>query len=306
MTLNSDLDFLSQVKPVMRKTVKEVMELIRALHGNCEIEEKENKYKAIGKTDYVSLADKKAQELYVEAIKNNFPDFGIIAEEDELKIPCNFKDKSVYFTIDPLDGTSAYKREQSSGISTMVSLIVDEKIVEVFIGDAMTHEIYEYSQSDGVIRVRDYNYEKAKHLSIEVEKALSKQYVQLREAPDMYSKVIQELLLSKNEVFKGLEITGGSIGLMFARLWKGEVGTLILLPGKQAPWDLNPVIGISDRMGLVFLKVEKNNLVEFTLEPFSELIKIDSEIIVVHKSRINELKEVFSKAVNSFFEIPNF
>lgn len=295
---------LEQVKPIMRKTVREVMELIRSLHGNCEIEEKENKYKALGKTDYVSLADKKAQELYVKTIKNNFPDFGIIAEEDDLKIPCKLKNNTVYFTIDPLDGTSAYKREQSSGISTMVSLILDGKIIEVFIGDVMTHEIYEYDENNEVIRVRDYKYNNAKKLSVDIEKTLSKQYVQLREAPDMYSKVIQELLKTKNKFFKGLEITGGSIGLMFSRLWKGEVGTLILLPGKQAPWDLNPVIGFSERMDFVFLKIEKDALTEVKFNAFTEITKLDFELFIVHRSKIKELYTAFNKIKYSFFEVP--
>src|SRR5687768_10155741 len=104
--MNNNFDNnLLKITPVMRNAVKEAMTLIHSLHGNCEAEVKENKYKAEGKTDYVTLADKEAQEVYLKAIKENFKGFGVIAEEDDLKISCEIEHCNIYFTVDPLDGT---------------------------------------------------------------------------------------------------------------------------------------------------------------------------------------------------------
>lgn len=292
---------LNEINYFLRIKVKEVMILIRSLHSNCEFEKKEYKYKDEVKIDYVSFADKKSQEIYIESIKKTFENYGygIIAEENDLKIPCTTKGYSINFTIDALDGTIAYKRLQSSGIATMVSVILNSQVVSVFIGDVMTSEIYEYgTEKDEILRIRDYDYENAKKLKVNTELSLSKQYIQLREAPDMYSDLLQTLVSTKNKYFKGIEVTRGSIGLMFARLWKGEVGSIVLLPSEKSPWDIVPILGISKKMDFVFLKIDDNKLLEFEIPISLEVININFEVIIVHRSRLNELYDYFKKICN--------
>jgi myo-inositol-1(or 4)-monophosphatase len=54
-----------------------------------------------GETDPVTQADKKSQKIIIKIIKDNFPQHGILAEEDGI----DESDREYCWIIDPLDGT---------------------------------------------------------------------------------------------------------------------------------------------------------------------------------------------------------
>jgi len=56
-------------------------------------------------------------------------------------------------------------------------------------------------------------------------------------------------------MFRDMEVARGSIGTGMARLWKGEVGAVALRHGHETPWDMCPIVGISQRLGFRFLRV---------------------------------------------------
>jgi 3'(2'), 5'-bisphosphate nucleotidase len=70
--------------------------------GPLEIEHKSN----IGDCDPVTQADKAANELIVHAIRHEFPDDGVLAEES-IDTEHRLKKKRVWM-IDPLDGTNGF------------------------------------------------------------------------------------------------------------------------------------------------------------------------------------------------------
>lgn len=74
------------------------------------------------KTDVVSAVDREAQRTVVEAIREQFPDDTIIAEEDDATetVP----DSGAAWIIDPIDGTSNYLRGSRSW-ATSVAAVVD-------------------------------------------------------------------------------------------------------------------------------------------------------------------------------------
>lgn len=266
----------------MKEMVRRAIILIRAQRFIFEAQGK-------GVDDFVTTADRGAQEVYAKLIRESFPQFGVVGEEDNLSIPCSVPGHDVWFTVDPLDGTKAFVRRQSHGIGTMISLVVDGQVVAAYVGDVMTQEVYGYRPgSEAVYRISDFG--NAEKLVIDPEKGLSDQYLLLRHAPSDYSPAVRRLM--ETNAFKGIEVTGGSIGVKMARLWKGEVGAAIMRPYADTPWDKCPVMGISAKLGFKFLEIDPESgvLSEQNWTPSKGVAHSLKEVLAVHESRIPELK----------------
>ena len=244
--------------------------------------------------DMVTSADHEAQRIYVRVLTRCFPRYGIVGEEESLLVECKLPDGViVYFTVDPLDGTRAFVRKQSHGIGTMISLVCNGEVVAAYVGDVMTQEIFGFRpESDAVYRISEFDH--VEQLTIRRNFKLSKQYVLLRTDPHKHSYIIRSLVASKEAggVFRGIEVTGGSIGTSMARLWKGEVGAAVLTPGHNTPWDWCPIFGISKKLGFVFLKADEKKLTPFEPEVSMKVLKTQYDVLVVHSSRLSELSHV--------------
>ena len=240
--------------------------------------------------DMVTTADKEAQQIYVKILRECFPTCGIVAEEEKLQIACQIDGMDIFFTVDPLDGTKAFVRKQSHGIGTMISLVADGKVVAAFIGDVMSQEIYGFRpNSKKTHRISEYDH--TQEICIDPDFKLSDQYVLLRTDPSKHSHAIRRLIvpIENGGIFKGLEVTGGSIGSSMARLWKAEVGAAVLTPGHNTPWDLCPVLGISQHLGFVFMKPQASSWVVFEPKACREIQVLDHDVLIVHNSRLSEL-----------------
>jgi fructose-1,6-bisphosphatase/inositol monophosphatase family enzyme len=274
---------------VLKELVRRAIVKIRTMRFSFEAQQKPS---LTSDADYVTDADKLAQAIYVKSLDECFPGFGIVAEEDGLKRPCTLPIDNAFFTVDPLDGTKAFIRGQSHGVGTMISLTVNGKIVCAYVGDVNTGEIYGYrAGSDKVFRITPQ--ESAQQLTIDPVRKLATQYLLLRDPVGKHSKAVQKLVNGKD--FKCHEIGGGSIGISLARLWKGEVGAAILLPRNETPWDRNPVVGISERMGFLFLSInpKKKEFEEIRMEPLKETAAFKTETLIIHVSRLAEVVRMF-------------
>ena len=120
----------------------------------------------------------------------------------------------------------------------------------------------------------------------------------LRERPDGYTPAV-ERLVGRDGLFGGLEVGGGSIGVMFARLWKGEVGATVLEPNYDTPWDSAPILGISRRMGFGVYRVTPAGLDEVVPRIAKVPVERKDEWVVVHKSRADELRAWFADSQSS-------
>ncbi len=132
-------------------------------------------------------------------------------------------------------------------------------------------------------------FERRVQLRVDKNRELKDQCVLLRDDPQHYSSYIQKLvrLQENGGLFRNLEVGGGSIGICLARLWKGEVGAVVLQPGLNEPWDLHPILGISQRLEFIFVAIDPT---DGEMRPFSPLvlpkaINLDHETLIVHKSR---------------------
>lgn len=242
------------------------------------------------KDDIVTSADKRAQARYVASLTVDFPDFGIIGEEEDLNILCADQNHPVYFTLDPLDGTKAFARHQSHGVATMLALVSDKEVEAAFIADINTNEIYGYYGDEPVTRTR---FGVETNMCFNESTKLSGLNALLDDVIHLFPKKLQKLVFSTKEggLMKGYEISGGSIGLLHARLWKGEIGMLLHLKGYDTPWDSTPLIGINKKLGFVYLKMDAvtGEVEVFEPELPKKVTKKGYVEFIVHKSKVEEV-----------------
>lgn len=286
------------MKEIVGRAIAEIRSQQRSFEANAKL----NSLKP-EKEDFVTSADKAAQAIYIKLLKEAFPGFGIVAEEDDLSVPCTIDGKDFWFCVDPLDGTKAFIRRQSHGIGTMLALMHGERVIAAYVGDVMTREIYGFRPgSDKVHRIADG---KGEQLVIDSEQSLKSQTISLREELGKYSKMVQIMLQAQEElrIDKGYEMTSGSIGIHFARLWKGEIGMIILMPGANASWDLMPILGISEKLGFEFLTMFGTDRGRRLFRISRNAQSVANEVFVFHASRRAEvergLDRLFSHALST-------
>jgi fructose-1,6-bisphosphatase/inositol monophosphatase family enzyme len=227
---------------IIKEIAQRALLAIRTRRFNHAAQEKKNPGKEY---DVVTDADFAAQEMYIKLIRECLPGFGIIAEEHGLR--CEpAKGCTLWVTVDPLDGTKAFARGQSSGVGSMLSVVKDDEVIAAIIGDVMTGELYYFRPEGSAVHRLD----RFAHLHQQLEPkpvALKKMMVMLEDPHNVYSQ--SDEVGSLVNRFKGSKIDGGSIGLRFARLWTNEIGALILKRTECKPWDFAPIYGISKRLG---------------------------------------------------------
>lgn len=270
---------------VMKELVRRAIVTIRARRFMFEAHAKPDW--AGNLNDVVTTADRDAQAIYVKVLQECFPSIGIVAEEGDVRVG----DAEVFFTVDPLDGTKAFVRKQSHGIGTMLALAAGGEVIAAYVGDVMTQEIFGYRpESPNAYRISEFD--RAECLRIDGALKLSRQNVLLRAAPHRYPAALRRAIGTADEggPFKGIEVTGGSIGTSMARLWKGEVGAAALLPGADTPWDMCPLVGISRRLGFVFLRDGEDGRLSLWDPPVAtETRRRRHGVLVAHESRVDEI-----------------
>lgn len=272
----------------MKEAVRRAMVAIRAERFSFEA-----MVKGVGpggSPDLVTTADRAAQRVFVKLLRDWFPTYGVVAEEGQLSVPCTEKGRDLWFAVDPMDGTKAFVRRQSHGIGAMLALICDGQVIAACVGDVMTQEVYA-TRPEGadVFRISEFGF--AEELAVDVERPLGEQWIQLRERPSRHSHIVAEMAAGERALFSDYEITGGSIGISMARLWKGEVAAEVIRPGLTNPWDLCPVVGISYKLGFVFVEIDPESSTYRVVEPTisRQPSRIERELLVIHESRLADL-----------------
>lgn len=245
--------------------------------------------------DVVTSTDLKVQELYVKLLSERFPYFGIIGEEQGLSKPCTLEGHDIWFAIDPLDGTKAFDRKEPFGVSTMIALVADGKVIASYIGDVSTGEIF-YTRPNSY-KVHGLTTDKVlrKVITPRSKRSLATQYLILREHPKDYSILGQMLSVpvshDKAGLFKNIEITSGSIGVNFGRVWAGTCGGILMRPGTKTPWDMLPVQGISQKLGYRWFSVTGKSIESW--QPTVQKVPyiLNFETLLIHETRVTELSK---------------
>jgi fructose-1,6-bisphosphatase/inositol monophosphatase family enzyme len=272
------------------EVVQDVMAYIRKQRFTFA---REDKIGLDGSADIVTDIDKEAQRRYHATLSLLTPLFGMIGEEDGLAKKCRYKGHDVYWTNDPIDGTEAFARKQSHGIGTMLALVADGTVAAACIGDICTGERYAYGPAHaGAQRVDPSG--SHTELGHHPEKTLQQQLVLIGQRPDSYSPAVQRMvgLPAKGGMFRDMEIDRGSIGIRMARLWKGEVGALIMKGHYETPWDNTPLIGFCKKLGFTFLRQDgTRRFVEYEPRLLKSPKKVNYDTLVIHGSRIEDLRK---------------
>lgn len=289
---------------VMREACTRAME--HALDRCFEVEAEAKGLKANGDMEWVTKADRECQKLVVGTLQEHFPLYGIVGEEprdgiDEpyLHIPCQLPDDLVYFTIDPIDGTSAYTRKQSHGWGCMISLVHGTEVIAVCIGDSNSGELYYYRPGSQKTHRLIKRGQRVKNIDLHAQilnDDWSEQAISLRNLPSDHHWPTREFLAHSG--WKKILIVNGSIGLSMAQLWKGEVAACLLQEEAVTPWDSTPIIGMTHRLGFDFweISISPQRLGVFKrYRPEVPRVKqkLDSprESLVLHKSLGQKLLE---------------
>lgn len=271
---------------VLKEAVRRAMVVI---HNERMIFETHTKEGYSGKMDDVfTSADKKAQEIYLRTFRECFPGYGVIAEEDSLVIKSSNKNP-LYITTDPLDGTKAYVRKQSNGVGTMVALVHGKEVISAYIGDVNTDEVYGYRPGSNKVH-RITRLDSFEVLNNTGGMDIAEGHVLLRNPLEYYSQTTKSLVAK----FKNYEVMGSSIGLWAARLWKREVCALFLDKGGETPWDSTPVVGISKKLGYVFLRpVSETSGGWEVYKPIlpKKKYRREHDTMIIHK---NDMKKLFT------------
>lgn len=289
---------------LMKELARRAIERIRAKRFLFQEFTKES-YNPEKEIDIFTDADVEAQQLYLRSLQECTPQFGILGEEDNLRVPCTHPTLDIRWTLDPLDGTRAFKRRQSHGIGTMLALVCNNEVIGAIVGDVMTQEAF-YTRPDSkkVHRVSDFAFDEV--LQIDGKRALLEQYLLLRDPLPKYGEGFRHMFGPGAEpsLFRSYQIADGSIGTTMARLWKGEVGGVALRRGPDTPWDTSPIIGLSQKLGFVFLAgFREHSWWWKVVEPKPPTIVEERpyDLLIIHRSRLNEFKK-WCSAVNHEFE----
>lgn len=291
---------------VMQEVCKQAAKIMMQLIFRVAKERKGTK--PDGRTDWVTQADRECQREMVRILREQLLDpfgIGLVAEEsDETPlVKCSIPNRNLFFTVDPIDGTSAYTRRQTHGFGPMIALVDSDDVVGACICDANTLDIFYYRPgSTKTHRFRpdtDIN-----ELLVPNTAPLMEQYLLLREMPEKHRPFTRPIIAGFP--CKGMSVTDGSIGLSMARLWNGEVGACILNQKRVTPWDDAPVIGMCRRLGYDFYRIDKTleDGVEYpTLVRFNPTVPKmvsgwDSDVLIAHLTHREEIMRAFHISQN--------
>lgn len=274
---------------IMKEMVRRSTVLIRQKRNAFVSKEKDNPYKDA--QDFVTDVDVAAQRLYIAMIKENFPGIDIVAEEDIPELP-KPTGTELCITIDPLDGTKAFIRQQSDGVGSLLSLVQGDEIIAAFVGDINTQELYYFRPGSDTVHRISYIDEIRSVLNDVLIKPFEKTSLLMTDNTDVFTEFLPDTLFKLPQnggLFKDVQILSGSIGTIAAKLWKGEVGALLLKPLSQQPWDIYPVIGISQKLGYVFGVIKANKLKIIDMPINRKPIDTDSPVLIIHQDSVSQL-----------------
>ena len=67
-----------------------------------------------------------------------------------------------------------------------------------------------------------------------------------------------------------------------ARLWKDEIGAVLIPPGFETPWDSSPIIGISLTLGYRFYRPDGGSWFEYTPKPPLVPERREHDTLIIH------------------------
>lgn len=224
-----------------------------------------------------------ALKLIVNETSESFVGIGIISENGPREFHSIYG-SDAYITVNPLGRRKAFIQRKLQDVTTSAALVVNGGVNSAWVADVDAKELFGYSTEDVAVQYIG-KYRNDQTLSRARFEEVSKARILHRDPDVKFPPFVQSTL---GRFGKRL-IDSSSIGKLFARLWKGECGAVLLSPGMETPWDGAPVIGISQRLGFVFLKPVKGRRIWRRYSPkiTTEVYRRKHYTLVVHESMLN-------------------
>jgi hypothetical protein len=171
-------------------------------------------------------------------------------------------------------------------------LVINGEVACAYVGDVTTFDIFGY-RPDCIAVHRIDTSGAAVDLTTAIDRArpLAEQVALLREMPLDHHPLVARLAetVKRGGAFREFQTASGSIGLSMSRLWKGEVGMHAMAAGKETPWDWAPLVGICQRLDMVWLRPTDDGLVVVSPELRRDVYRREFDVVVVHRSNVDEL-----------------
>jgi 3'(2'), 5'-bisphosphate nucleotidase len=183
-------------------------------------------FKGSGRNDPVTEADRRANSLIVERLREAFPDDGIVAEESEHKQSV-FEKRRIWY-VDPLDGTKEFVAKNGE-FSVMIGLAVD--------GRAQLGVVLQ--PSDGTLYAGEIG------VGAFVERAGARKPIEVSEHDEPHKL---SLIVSRShrptattELMQRLgierEVSSGSVGLKIGQIALRNADLYVHMSDKSSAWD---------------------------------------------------------------------
>ncbi len=240
-------------------------------------------------TDVVTEIDIQLQKLARKWAEEMLPGWGVIGEEDSLRVEGTLPG---FVVVDPLDGTKALARNDISGTAFVVALVWEGVVIAVMAVDINSGEYYTFRPFHSHV-YKGIGSTKPKSLVVPEVVDLKKVRVVLRGRSQKHSPMTQQVIRQ----FKDWEEASGSIFLSMCRYFRGVFGAAILPKGTQKPWDFAPFYGMIDALGLKCYMVsdEIGRLIEWqpTADQLINTWEMDFDLLIAHPSVAELLQAEF-------------
>lgn len=203
-----------------------------------------------GPGDFVSRADRRAEEMIVESLQRDRADWGILGEEGT---SIKGKDDRYRFIIDPLDGTTNFLH----GLPHWCITIALEKEGEIVAGmtfDPIRQEMFRAEKGGGAFMNNT-------RLSVAGRKSLQDSIISTNvakplydsDSADQHAAMVSKILQAKCKI---RSMSSGALDLAYVAAGRYDVA---YMGASQKPWDI--------AVGLLLVREARGIVTNFDLQP---------------------------------------
>ena len=183
-------------------------------------------FKGQGKSDPVTEADRRANELIVQRLRKSFPDDGIVAEESDLDTAALGKRRIWY--VDPLDGTKEFVSKNGE-FSVMIGLAIEGRAELGVVLQPSEDKLYSAIVGQGA-RLEHAGLSQSLQVSAHAAPSALRLVVSRSHRPKSTEELMQRLAITQ-------EAASGSVGLKIGQIAEQRADLYVHVSDKSSAWD---------------------------------------------------------------------
>lgn len=234
------MELVNELNVAIDAAIKAGEKIMEIYSGSIEVEYKEN-------NTPLTLADKQANDIIVDSLLKNFPEYSILSEEKK-----DTKDRlenDWCWIVDPLDGTKEFIKKNGE-FTVNIALSYKHKPVLGVIYVPVTKELYYAVKGHGA-HLKSQNFVK------ELQVSNKKEDLILVASRSHTSKQLSKLIEENKNKFKEVKNAGSSLkGCLIA---KGEADVYYRF-GLTSEWDTAAMQCIVEEAGGIFRQLDSSDM----------------------------------------------